>query len=500
MGAVNVACNLTTCRNATRARLFQKGHDRIRLDLFKDGKLIRKANSVDFHEFKVDFETSLGERKLSYNCVWRNESQELCRREVLIDLFSLPLPVQNVNMPVKTSESVTLNSKMINVEWSAFSGNDKGGANHSVTVYKYRSVTRNCSLNSKDTVDKSETKACARKDDFIVCNGFFRRLVYFPGIFAAVVTSENPFGVCRNVPFCKELSFFDIYGNLAEVKASFAISRANLKLVVSWLIPKGLKTAANKVVFSIKYCKRECWHKNITKSLLSAEGQFVSIKISKNVDYNSLYDLQIRYIIDGRRKESASPWTGKVFVKTPNKIPTSSPHVIKCEGRKERLSLQWENDHVEFYSLKVEENGKMDKFLRVMPSRCTHHYCSHAVARHSQRKAFRVTVISCSKFGCDNSSTSHCYFRAKPVLQASRGAKTQPKYSGKIVTIVILFAFLVLALFGVFVIFKVYRRVKLQKSLGKVRIIRPRSFSDSEYAPTSSDQSEAFYTGYDTVG
>ena len=88
---------------------------------------------------------------------------------------------------------------------------------------------------------------------------------------------------------------------------------------------------------------------------------------------------------------------------------------------------------------------KMEKCLRVMPR----------VARNVQREALRVSVISCSEFGCDDSSTQSSYFRAKPVIQASKAAKTWPTVSDEIVIAATPLVGLMLAILSVFVTIKI---------------------------------------------
>lgn len=492
-GIVFVTCNLTECgKGPLPDRPLGKNLTHLQLQLKRGGELLRTSLSIQQKTFKIAFDNPKKEKWLNFQCVWKNGNEDVCQMEVFTDLHALPLPAQNLSISVSNMNNLTEVSKTIEVKFDAkFRGQNGSAGSHYVTAHKYNPLTKSCPVKAKDIIMRSETKVCINQDEQVFCNGLFKYYVFMEGIFTAIITSKNQFGICSSSEFCKVISFFDIYGPVEQFKGWSKVTPSNLQLEISWIVPKGLKNVVTKITFSIRYCNGKCNYQNVTKSVLDIpiEG-LMKAKITKNVDYDSVYKVSICYLIEGGWNPSVSPWMKAVDVNTPKKRPINALKIFKCDGQN-GMSVVWRNVHEDYYLMKIEESQRTDRYVKVFANQCKVEVCSFHMPRPSVTNGFRITVSSCSKYGCDNSSTSYCYFQP----QQNSGKLTGQSDNRMVFMISLPFAVAFVALILSIIAFKICKCATSQSfSDDTVVVVGPRAQEYDNISEASSDEGDYIIT------
>ena len=453
----------------------------VHVQLVKDGEVINSLESFVNATFNVQFVNLQGKDTIAFECVWKRNNTRFCEQKVTVDLQKLPAPVQEVALSVLSFDTLMHFSKMIVVSFKDSQKNYKEmKASTQVTVAKYGIKARSCAVTSKLQPSLSETRFCFTNGSTFACGSFMKRNIFSPRVVVATVKVKNQAGSCYSGPFCKQFTYFDIYGGLENVTVDFDIVNLNVRLLVSWKIPHGIqKLAGRKVVISIKYCIHQCWYKNFTKNAVPA-------KIDKNIAYNSTYIVQVRYIYsDDFWYPSVSPWTQPVSIRIPNQVPTKSPEILKCESNVQGLIIVWRSEHVEFYELKYEESGRNDSYLKFPAKNCTQDHCEFALKRKPIERSFGITVLPCSDSGCNSKSISSCYFTKRLPI----GKSSAPKRYLSLQTYELLLIIVPLVVIGfvfIAVIVVITRAFKCKKKISSsedVNPIGPRPYAD--YAQVS---------------
>ena len=499
-GVVKVKCDLSECRKAGWP-LRPTGDSRTYLDnfhlqLMKGSKIVNKSESVRNVTFVVGFVNLNGERTIRFECIFKSNRTQICRQSTAIDMESLPGPVQDISMLVAKSDNI---SKMIVVKFNESERNSHETATTAlVTVSKYPIPTRKCSDTTTAGHSLQETRPCSKTGNTFVCSNLLEGAVYSFGIFAATAMVQNHVGTCYSPAFCKELTLFDVYGGLENVKVNFEAVHSNPRLIVSWELPKKLELVVINIIFSIKYCRDKCLYQNESRSLLNIYDNVFSAKIDKRVTYNAMYSIQICYIVSDIWSSSISPWTKPVSIKVPSRIPSMSPRVIKCENTDEELTILWKNENVEFYLLRIEVSGRTDSYLKVLRKDCRHNHCTFSLQISSLKKTYGIRVLPCSDSGCNNKSVSTCYFKARHSIGKSTDSK-QTWSTGDILVIVLPFVGMLFVIIAFVLLIKIRKWWKSSNSQYQFPTVGPRLTLDSASSELSSDHSDQCYHEYEKI-
>ena len=489
-GVVKVRCDLSECLKTDLTARPSSGNktylDKLGLYLMKGRKVINKSESIRNVTFLVGFVNLHAESNASFDCIFKSNRTQICRQSIVIDLQSLPAPVQELSMSVSKSGNIF---RMIVVKFNESARSSmETSTTARVKVTKYFIATESCSGTTTASHSLQKTGPCAKIGKAFVCSNLLKGSVYIPGKFAATAMVENHAGTCYSLPFCKELTYFDIYGGLKNVTVNFQAFHSSPRLNVSWQRPDGLENVVSSITFELKYCRVECSYQNEKRSLVN---NHYTAKIYKDVSYNSTYTIQIRYIISEVLSSSKSPWTKPVTIRTPTKIPSISPKVIKCENTGKELTMWWRNENVEFYRLRIEVSGRKDSYLKFPKKDCRHSYCAFSWERSSSEKAYGIRVFPCSDRGCNKKSVSTCYFEAVQYTgKLQSPEKTWPSETGDILVLVLPFVGMIIVIIAFVMFNKIRQWWKSISSQYQYPVVGPRSYSDSASSELSTDHND----------
>ena len=499
-GMAYVTCTLSACRD-TPGPLLPTLHndtkfDQIVLQLFRDGKMINSSKSVSNVTFKVAFKNLEKERKIGFECLWKRNHTNVCRQEVVVDPQSLPAPVEELLISVRSDVS-----KMIEVKFSRpHREHNKMLETANVTAKYMVMANPRCSAKKSDIL-RADTRPCRRIGDGFVCANLFKGFVHFPAKVVATAIVENQVGSCSSSPFCKVPTYFEIYGGLKDLAGEFKILHSTPRLLVSWKIPSGLKVGSgNGLSFDIEYCSGQCSYQTENRSYSELADDVVEAKVDKNVQYKSKYRVRVRYCISDFGINRISPWTSPINITVPSQIPKQLPEIRSCKEVNNDLITVWKNEDVNYFVLRIEESGKTDSYVQISSKDCVSGYCIFSMHRGSLDKAFGITVLPCSEYGCNNKSDSSCYFRGTHSIGKSSNPKpaSQLQTDEVLLTVVPLAAVLAISLAS-FLVVKVYQWRKSARSLSKTPIITPRHNSDSDSSYLHADNDVEKYPGYDPL-
>ena len=508
-GIIYVECRWNDCKDSQLRPFFDDKKDDkmntsagLTVQLYKGHQKIRpisKISSGNSFNFALKFNSILQQRNITYTCVWGNLSAfetgsdkvpEICRTNVSVDLTSIPPQPQNLSLSFNNDLTITLRYKV------AEGPGIKRVQHFKFSYYQYHYALKSCPVKVGTIIMLQDTDiACTHEKAEATC---LKNVVLFPErVYHFVANVENSFGQCFSEPLCKTVTYYDLYGDIKDIKVDVVLNRKDIALNISWVYPRGLILGVSKVTFKIKYCSQNqiCVHKDEARK--NGHGIGTHALIEKGITYNTRYSFQLQYKICASWKCEFSPWTNIVDIVTPSKIPDHSPSIKKCDQRRRQLLISWESNpkgnEITHFNLKIETPQRSDTVIRFPMSNCTKSECSFVMLQTQQKYAVRITVSSCSNSGCDKNSISVCLFKPAPVMTHLKGKLDWKSICYKIVLPTMLTGLVLSCLLFVYI----KRSKKPEKD--KIFIIVPRepteldSFDSSEPSPEPENHYENFF-------